>query len=129
MQPPSLAYDACFALPFLLATPLVESTLPSIACLVTFALFFNGGLAGFSTVSVEFNRHQAGAIYGALNTCAAFAGIFGPLTAGYLLSGSGGNWVLPFAVSTIVGVVSGGIMLVVPVRPIELDEAGGHARV
>ena len=117
------------ALPFLLATPLVESTLPSIACLVTFALFFNGGLAGFSTVSVEFNRHQAGAIYGALNTCAAFAGIFGPLTAGYLLSGSGGNWVLPFAVSTIVGVVSGGIMLVVPVRPIELDEAGGHARV
>ena len=117
------------ALPFLLATPLVESTLPSIACLVTFALFFNGGLAGFSTVSVEFNRHQAGAIYGALNTCAAFAGIFGPLTAGYLLSGSGGNWVLPFAVSTLVGTVSGAIMLVVPVRPIALDEAGGHARV
>ena len=116
------------ALPFLLATPLVESTLPSIACLVTFALFFNGGLAGFSTVSVEFNRHQAGAIYGALNTCAAFAGIFGPLTAGYLLSGSGGNWVLPFAVSTLVGAVSGAIMLVVPVRPIQLDEAGGHAR-
>ena len=116
------------ALPFLLATPLVESTLPSIACLVTFALFFNGGLAGFSTVSVEFNRHQAGAIYGALNTCAAFAGIFGPLTAGYLLSGSGGNWLLPFAVSTLVGTVSGAIMLVVPVRPIQLDEAGGHAR-
>ena len=117
------------ALPFLLATPLVASPILSVACLVTFALFFNGGLAGFSTVSVEFNRHQAGAIYGALNTCAAFAGIFGPLTAGYLLSGSGGNWVLPFAVSTIVGVVSGGIMLVVPVRPIALDEAGGHARV
>ena len=110
------------ALPFLLATPLVASTLQSVACLITFALFFNGGLAGFATVSVEFNRHHAGAIYGALNTCAAFAGIFGPLTAGYLLSGSGGNWVLPFAVSTIVAAVSGAILLVVPVRPIELPD-------
>ena len=111
------------ALPFLLATPLVESPLLSVACLFAFALFFNGGLAGFATVSVELNRHHAGTIYGALNTCAAFAGIFGPLTAGYLLAGSSGNWVLPFAVSTFVAAISGVILLVVPVQPIELAEA------
>ena len=117
------------ALPFLLGAPLVASSLLSIAFLIAFALLFNAGLAGFATVSVEFNRHQAGAIFGALNTCAAFAAIFGPLTAGYLLSGSGGNWVLPFAVSTLVAGVSAAILLVVPVRPIELAESRGNAQI
>ena len=110
------------ALPFLLAIPLVDSAVLSVICLVVFALFFNSGLAGFATVSVEFNRHQAGAIFGALNMCAAFAGIFGPLTAGYVLDESGGNWMLPFAVSSGVAAISGAILLVVPVRPIDLDK-------
>jgi len=108
------------SLPFLLVTPVVESAHVSIALLMAFALLFNGGLAGFATVPVEFHRQHAGAILGALNTCAAFAAIFGPLTAGYVLDQSGGNWVLPFAVSTLVAAVSAAILLVVPVRPIEL---------
>ena len=116
------------ALPFLLAIPLVESPRLSVACLIAFALLFNGGLAGFATVPVEFDRHQAGAISGALNTCAVFAAIFGPLTAGYVLGESGGNWVLPFAVSTLVAAVSGAILLVVPVRPIQLDESRTSAQ-
>ena len=111
------------AVPFLLASALVASPAASVACLVTFALLFNGGLAGFSTVPVELNRHQAGAIMGALNCCAAFASIFGPLTAGYVLAGSGGNWVLPFAIASAVGAISGGILMAVTVRPIELKEA------
>ena len=106
------------ALPFLLAVPLVESTLQSVTCLVAFAFLFNGGLSGFATLPVEFDRDQAGAISGALSTCAVFASIFGPLTAGYVLGESGGNWMLPFAVSTLVGAASGAIMLAVPVQPI-----------
>jgi MFS family permease len=107
------------SLAFLVMTPLVESALASIACLVVFAMLFNGGLAGFSTIAVEFDPRQAGAIFGAINMCAAFAAVFGPLTAGYVLHESGGNWVLPFAVSTCVAAVSGAILLMVRVRRIE----------
>ena len=89
----------------------------SVALLVTGALFFNVGLSGYATVSVELDRHQAGAIFGAMNCCAAFAAIFGPLTAGYVL-GDGGSWLAPFAICAAVGSVSGAIMLAVPLRPI-----------
>lgn len=106
------------SLPFLAGVPLVETAAASVACLVISGLFFNGGLAGFATIAVEFDRHQAGSIFGALNACAAFAAIFGPLTAGYVLGASAGNWQLPFGVAAIVAAVSGAIMLVVPVRPI-----------
>jgi len=112
-------------LPFLLATPLVESTGASIGCLIVFALFFNAGLAGFSTVSVEYGRDQAGAIFGAVNMCAAFAAIFGPLTGGYVLGESGSNWAIAFAVSTAVAAVSGVILLALRVGPLRADDAPG----
>ena len=107
------------ALPFLLATPLVASGTASVACLVLGAMFFNGGLAGYSTIAVELDRAQAGAVFGAMNMCAAFAAIFGPLTAGYVL-GDGGNWVPPFAIASAVAAVSGAVMLWAPLRPIEV---------
>jgi MFS family permease len=50
-----------------------------------------------------------------------FAGFFGPLTAGYMLTGSGGNWLLPFYVSAVVGVVCATVLLTVPVRPLKLE--------
>jgi MFS transporter, ACS family, glucarate transporter len=106
------------SLPFLLATPLAPSGISSVACLVLGALLFNGGLAGYSTIAVELDPHQAGAVFGAMNMCAAFAAIFGPLTAGYVL-GDGGNWVAPFAIASAVAGVSGLIMLVAPLRLIE----------
>jgi sugar phosphate permease len=111
------------SLPFLLATPLVASGIASVACLVVGALLFNGGLAGYSTIAVELDRNQAGAVFGAMNMCAAFAAIFGPLSAGYVL-GDGGNWVPPFAIASAVAAVSGAIMLVAPLRPIEPAVAG-----
>jgi MFS family permease len=77
--------------------------------------------AGFSTVSIEFNPHFAGAIFGLINTLGTFAGFFGPLTAGYMLAGSGGNWLLPFYVSAAVGVVCATILLTVPIRPLKLE--------
>jgi ACS family glucarate transporter-like MFS transporter len=109
------------SLPFLLGAALVPSPLLCIILQVLFYTLFTSALAGFSTVAVEFNAQFAGAIFGLINTLGTFAGFFGPLTAGYMLAGSGGNWLLPFFVSAAVGVVCATILLVVPVRPIKLE--------
>ena len=52
-----------------------------------------------------------------INCLGSFAGIFGPMTAGFMLAG-GGTWTLPFFVATGVGCVCTAILLVVPIRPI-----------
>jgi len=99
----------------------VPSPLLCVVFQVIFYMLFTSALAGFSTVAVEFNPHLAGAIFGLINTLGTFAGFFGPLTAGYMLAGSGGNWLLPFFVSAAVGVVCAAILFVVPVRPIIIE--------
>jgi ACS family glucarate transporter-like MFS transporter len=109
------------SLPFLLAGALVPSPLPCIVCFVVFYTLFTSALAGFSTVAIEFNQHLAGAIFGLINTLGTFAGFFGPLTAGYMLTESGGNWLLPFFVSSGIGVVCATILLTVPIRPIKVE--------
>lgn len=109
-----------FSLPFLLGAALVPSPLWCVVFQVIFYLLFTSALAGLSTVSIEFNPHFAGAIFGLINTLGTFAGFFGPLTAGYMLAGSGGNWLLPFYVSAAVGVVCATILLTVPIRPLKL---------
>ncbi|HEV8292920.1 MAG TPA: MFS transporter, partial [Tepidisphaeraceae bacterium] len=109
------------SLPFLLGAALVPSPLLCVTFQVIFYLLFVSALAGFSTVAIEFNQQLAGAIFGLINTLGTFAGFFGPLTAGYMLAGSGGNWLLPFFVSAAVGVVCATILFLVPVRPITLE--------
>lgn len=109
------------SLPFLLGAALVPSPLLCVVFQVIFYTLFTSTLSGFSTVAIEFNQHLAGAIFGLINTLGTFAGFFGPLTAGYMLAGSGGNWLLPFYVSAAVGVVCAVILLTVPVRPLKLD--------
>lgn len=109
------------SLPFLLGAALVPSSLLCVVFQVTFYTLFTSALAGFSTVAIEFNPHLAGAIFGLINTLGTFAGFFGPLTAGYMLTGSGGNWLLPFYVSAAVGVVCAMILLTVPIRPIKVE--------
>jgi MFS transporter, ACS family, glucarate transporter len=108
------------SLPFLLGAALVPSPILCVAFQVIFYLLFVSALAGFSTVPIEFNPHFAGAILGLMNTMGTFAGFFGPLTAGYMLTSSGGNWLLPFYVSAAVGVVCATILLTVPIRPLKL---------
>jgi MFS family permease len=110
-----------FSLPFLLGAALIPSPLLCVVFQVIFYMLFTSALAGFSTVAIEFNRQLAGAIFGLINTLGTFAGFFGPLTAGYMLAGSGGNWLLPFFVSTAVGVVCATILFFVPIRPIKIE--------
>lgn len=109
------------SLPFLIAAALVSSPLLCVVFQVIFYMLFSSALAGFSTVAVEFNRQFAGAIFGLINTLGTFAGFFGPLTAGYMLASSSGNWLLPFFVAAAVGLVCAAILLVVPVRPIHIE--------
>jgi MFS family permease len=109
------------SLPFLLGAALVPSPLLCVVCQVLFYLLFTGALSGFSTVAIEFHQHFAGAIFGLISTLGTFAGFFGPFTAGYMLTGSGGNWLLPFYVSAGVVVVCATILLTTPIRPLKLD--------
>jgi MFS family permease len=109
------------SLPFLLGAALVPSPMLCVVFQVIFYTLFTSALSCFSTVAIEFNQHLAGAIFGLINTMGTFAGFFGPLTAGYMLTGSGGNWLLPFYVSAVVGVVCATVLLTVPVRPLKLE--------
>jgi len=109
------------SLPFLLGAALVPSPILCVIFQVIFYTLFTVALSGFSTVAIEFNPHFAGAIFGLINTLGTFAGFLGPLTAGYMLAGSGGNWLLPFYVSAAVGVVCAVILLTVSVRPLRLE--------
>lgn len=109
------------SLPFLLGAALIPSATLCVIFQVIFYTLFTSALSCFSTVAIEFNQHLAGAIFGLINTLGTFAGFFGPLTAGYMLTGSGGNWLLPFYVSAAVGVVCATVLLTVPVRPLKLE--------
>lgn len=109
-----------FALPCLLVAATVPSVTLCVICLILFYGLFSVALSGFATVAIEFNPHLAGAIFGLLNTLGTFAGFLGPLTAGYMLAGTG-NWLLPFFVAAGVGVVCATILYLVPVRPIQTE--------
>jgi len=109
------------SLPFLLAGALVSSASLCVVCLIIFYGLFTSALSCYSTVAIEFNQHLAGAIFGLINTLGTFAGFLGPITAGYMLTGSGGNWLIPFFVDAAVGAVSAVILLTVPVRPIKVE--------
>lgn len=110
-----------FSLPFLLGAALVPSPILCVIFQVLFYTLFTVALSGFSTIAIEFNPHFAGAIFGLINTLGTFAGFLGPLTAGYMLTSSGGDWLLPFYVSAGVGVVCATILLTVPVRPLKIE--------
>lgn len=118
------------SLPFLLSAALTPSVTLSVVSLVLFYLLFASAIAGYTTVALEFNPHVAGAIFGLINTLGSFAGILGPMTAGFMLAQSG-NWTTPFIVAAGVGAVCAAILFVAPIRPIIVDTCipiGGTAR-
>ncbi len=109
------------SLPFLLGAVLVSSATTCVVLLLLFYLLFASAIAGYTTVALEFNPHLAGSIFGLINTLGSFAGIFGPMTAGFMLVHSGGNWTVPFVVAAAVGAVCATILFVVPIRPIRAE--------
>lgn len=117
-QGPSL----CIALgvPFLVAAVLVPWGSVSVACLTAYLFLVNVAGGAYWAIPLELNPKLVGAISGAMNCAGNFAGIFGPMSAGFLVAATG-NWALPFLVVAGVTVVSFLVFyfLVVP-EPIEV---------
>jgi nitrate/nitrite transporter NarK len=117
-QGPSL----CIALgvPFLVAAVLVPWGSVSVACLTAYMFFANLGGGACWAVPVELNPRLIGSISGVMNCAGNFAGIFGPITAGFLVAATG-NWALPLLVIAGLMIVSFLVFyfLVVP-EPIEV---------
>ncbi len=109
------------SLPFLVAATQVQSPTLCVMFLVMFYFFFATAIAGYTTVALEFNPQFAGSIFGMISMLGSFAGILGPMTAGFMLSQSDGNWTLPFLAAAAVGVVCATILFIVPIRPIVVE--------
>jgi nitrate/nitrite transporter NarK len=92
--------------PFLIAAALVPSAGVSIACITLYLFLANAAGGGFWSIPCELNPQQVGVISGVMNCAGNFAGIFGPMSAGFFVSGSGGNWALPFLVASGVALLS-----------------------
>ena len=108
------------SLPCLVSAATASSATTCIVFMIFFYLLFASAIAGYTTVALEFNPHLAGSIFGMINTLGSFAGIFGPMTAGFMLAQSG-TWTLPFFVAAGVGAVCAAILLTVPIRPIQIE--------
>ena len=117
-QGPSL----CMALgvPFLVAAVLVPWASVSVTCLAAYLFLGNIAGGGYWSIPLELNSRAVGAISGVMNCAGNFAGIFGPMTAGFLITATG-NWALPFLVVAGFAVASSVVFyfLVVP-APIEV---------
>lgn len=117
-QGPSLCI--ALAVPFLIAAVLVPSSSISVACMTAYLFLSNIAGGGYWSMPLEFNPKLVGAIAGVMNCSGNFAGIFGPMTAGFLVT-STGNWALPFLVAAGFALVSFAVFyfLVIP-QPIEV---------
>jgi sugar phosphate permease len=105
------------SVPFLIGAAFVPSATLCVVFLMLFYLTFASAIVGYSATPVEFNPHLAGAIFGMINCVGSFAGIFGPMTAGFIVAQTA-DWTLPFALAAAFGVACSAILFVVPVRPI-----------
>ena len=115
--------------PFLVAGVGVESIALCIVCFGLFYFAFSASLAGYWALPLELNPKFVGSIIGVMNTSGNLAGLFGPITAGYLVA-SAGRWELPFYLAAFLAVISGGIYtLFVKADPIDIEtQAAGRVQ-
>lgn len=93
------------AVPFLIVAALTPSASVSITCLTLYLYLANAAGGGFWSMPRELNPRQVGIISGVMNCAGNFAGILGPLSAGFFVSGSG-DWHLPFLAAAGVATLS-----------------------
>ena len=117
------ALCAFLGIPSILAAAFVPWPLVSVGCLALYMYFTNLGSGACWAVPVELNPRQIGAISGVMNGAGNFAGIFGPMSAGFLVAATG-SWELPLVAIAVMLLVATLVyfFLVVP-EPIELEEA------
>ena len=118
---PAPALCAFLGIPSILAAAFVPWPLVSVGCLALYMYFTNLGSGACWAVPVELNPKQIGAISGVMNGAGNFAGIFGPMSAGFLVAATG-SWELPLVVIAAMLLVATLVyyFLVVP-EPIELE--------
>jgi nitrate/nitrite transporter NarK len=102
-QGPSLCIAA--GVPFLVAAVLVPWGSVSVACFAIYLFLLNVAGGGYWAMPLELSPQRVGAIAGVMNCAGNGAGVFGPMTAGFLVSVTG-NWALPFLVAAGFAVVS-----------------------
>jgi nitrate/nitrite transporter NarK len=81
--------------PIILAAALVPWGGVSVACLTLYMFLANLGGGACWVIPLELSPKHIGAISGAMNAAGNLAGIFGPMSAGFLVAATG-NWTLPF---------------------------------
>lgn len=124
-QGPALCIAA--AVPFLIAAALVPWAGVSIACLTLYLFLANAAGGGFWSIPRELSPNQVGVISGVMNCAGNFAGILGPLSAGFLVSSSDGNWALPLLAASGVALLAFLVLyfLVIP-DPLQEDVPVPH---
>ncbi len=117
-QAPALC--VLLGVPTIMAAALVPWGSLSVVCLALYMFLANLGGGACWAVPVELNSRLVGSISGVMNGAGNFAGIFGPMSAGFLVAATG-NWALPFM--AIAGLMTVSFLvyyfLVIP-APIEL---------
>lgn len=113
--------SVALSIPFLVAAVMVPSSVLSFILFTLFYYLYTLAVAGFWSIPLELNPHSVGAISGVMNGLGNVAGIFGPMSAGFIVSQTG-NWALPFYVSAVFGVFCALIFFMVPVKPICVGE-------
>jgi len=108
------------SVPFLLAAITVASAATSVALFVVFYFTVSLSIAGYWSLPLELNPRAVGAISGVMNTSGNLAGIFGPMTAGFIVARTG-SWVLPFyLVAALATLCSLLFVFLVTTKPVEL---------
>ena len=114
------AFSIALCIPFLIAAVYVPWSGASVACFAAYLFFLNIAGGGYWSVPLELNPKLTGAIAGVMNGAGNCAGIFGPMTAGYIVATTG-NWTTPFLIAAALTLIAFLVFyyLVVP-EPIEI---------
>jgi sugar phosphate permease len=110
------------AVPFLLVAVNVPSAALSVVFFVLFYFTFSLAVSGYWTLPLELAPRAVGAVGGVMNTAGNFAGIFGPMVAGFVIQQTG-NWVTLFYLAAALGVLSS-VIFTLFVKPEPIHIAG-----
>ena len=119
-QAPALC--VLLGVPIIMAAALVPWSSISVACLALYMFLANLGGGACWVIPLELSPKHIGAISGVMNAAGNLAGIFGPMSAGFLVAATG-NWALPFlAIAGLLFVAALVFYFLVVPAPIEIRE-------
>jgi ACS family glucarate transporter-like MFS transporter len=119
-QAPALC--VLLGVPIIMAAALVPWSSVSVACLALYMFLANLGGGACWVIPLELSPKHIGAISGVMNGAGNLAGIFGPMSAGFLVAATG-NWALPFlAIAGLLFVAALVFYFLVIPAPIEIKE-------